>query len=51
MNFNPVGVGFSLDLTKHNALFKLTTELLGITLKMPEDRSNNSESTIITNQI
>jgi hypothetical protein len=49
--FNPVGVGFSLDLTKHNALFKLTTELLGITLKMPEDRSNNSESTIITNQI
>ena len=49
--FDPLGNGFSLDLTKHNALFKLTTEMLGITMKLPEDRTNNGESTVITNQI
>lgn len=49
--FDPLGTGFSLDLSKHNALFKLTTEMLGITLKLPEDRSNNAESTTPNNKI
>lgn len=49
--FDPLGTGFILDLSKHNALFKLTTEMLGVTFKLPEDRTNNAESTPINNQI
>lgn len=49
--FDPLGAGFNLQLSNHNALFKLTTELLGISLKLPEDLSNNANSVEANKQI
>lgn len=49
--FDPLGSGFALDISKHNALFKLTTELMAISAKAAEDRTNNTESTPPQNQI
>jgi hypothetical protein len=49
--FDPLGSGFALDISKHNALFKLTTELLSISAKAAEDRTNNADSTIPSSQI
>jgi hypothetical protein len=47
----PQGAAFNLDISRINDLFKLATELMGITLKMPEDKSNNSDSTILQQKI
>ena len=49
--FDPLGSGFNLQLSDHNALFKLTTELMGVSLKLTEDRSNNANSTETNKQI
>lgn len=42
----PTGNGFPLAIDKHNTLFKIAMEMIGVSLKMPEDRSNNADSTI-----
>jgi len=42
---SPTGIGFPLDLNKHYDLLKLSFEMLGLSMKQPEDRSNNSQST------
>lgn len=50
--FNPLGSGFNLDLTKFNALFKMTfTEHLAKDTQLPEDRTNNADSTPLKNKI
>jgi hypothetical protein len=43
---NPLGMGFPMDLHKHLDLIKISMELITPSLKTPEDRSNNSQSTV-----
>lgn len=42
----PTGNGFPLSIDKHTTLFKIAMEMIGIPMKMPEDRSNNADSTV-----
>lgn len=42
--FNPQGVGFPIENHLVNGLYKMALEFLGVSLKMPEDISNNSNS-------
>jgi len=47
----PLGTGFPLDLNKESALFKLAFDHLMQSKKLPEDRTNNAESTPKPQQI
>lgn len=42
---NPQGAAFNLEVGDYNDMFKIATETMAITLKLREDRSNNSSST------
>ena len=47
----PQGTGFPMDRTKLDGLMKMSLEFLGISMKMPEDRSNDGQSTLTEKSI
>ena len=48
---NPLGTGFPVDLVKESAMFKMAFDHVMQAKKLPEDRTNNAESTIKNQQI